>query len=76
MAWANYIRLMRLSPEHEANLRGLFKRAINVLKDAGAKQTIADLWLEWEKRFGTIQTLEQCLKHLKKHAPVPVVVAV
>ena len=58
MAWANYIRLMRLFPEHEANLRGLFKRGINVVKDAGGKQTLADLWLDWEKRFGTIQTLE------------------
>ena len=36
MAWANYIRLMRLFPtvDSEKTIRGLFKRGINILKDA------------------------------------------
>jgi hypothetical protein len=55
MAWANYIKLMRCFPEHDKTLRGLFKRGINLVKEG--KQTLADLWLEWEKKFGTIQTL-------------------
>jgi hypothetical protein len=64
MAWANYIKLMRCFLDHDKTLRGLFKRGINLVKEG--KQTLGDLWLEWEKRFGTISTLTQCIKHLKK----------
>ena len=65
MAWANYIKLMRSFPgDHEKTLRGLFKRGINLVKEG--KSALGDLWLEWEKKFGTIHTLCQCIKHLKK----------
>jgi hypothetical protein len=52
MAWANYIKLMRVFPDHEKNLRGLFKRGIQVVKDN--KAVLAELWLDWEKKFTTI----------------------
>ena len=64
MAWANYIKLMRCFPDHDKTLRGLFRRGINLVKEG--KTTLGELWLEWEKKFGTIQTLTQCIKHLKK----------
>jgi hypothetical protein len=50
MAWANYIKLMRCFPDNEKTLRGLFKRAINLVKDNNGKTTLSDLWLEWEKK--------------------------
>lgn len=52
MSWANYIKLMRSFADHDKNLRGLFKRGIQSIKDH--KGTFADLWLDWEKKFGTI----------------------
>lgn len=58
MSWANYIRLMRTFPDHDKTLRGLFKRSINIVKNQQSKVTLADLWLEWEKKFGSIATLE------------------
>ncbi len=54
MSWANYIKLMRTFPDHEKALRGLFKRGINIVKDQPSKIGLSDLWLEWEKKFGTI----------------------
>jgi len=54
MSWANYIKLMRVFPDHDKTLRGLFKRGINTLKDQGSKSALAELWLDWEKKFGTI----------------------
>jgi DNA-directed RNA polymerase subunit F len=50
MAWANYIKLMRVFPEHEQSLRGLFKRGINIVKDVSGRLMLSDLWLEWEKK--------------------------
>jgi hypothetical protein len=52
MAWANYIKLMRCFPDHDKTLRGLFKRGIQFTKDN--KITLAELWLEWEKKFSTV----------------------
>ncbi len=48
MAWANYIKLVRVFPDHEKTLRGLFKRGIQSVKDN--KSMLGDLWLEWEKK--------------------------
>ena len=45
-------------PDHDKTLRGLFKRSINIVKNQQSKVTLADLWLEWEKKFGSIATLE------------------
>lgn len=33
MSWANYIRLMRVFPDSEKQMRGLFKRGLQVVKD-------------------------------------------
>ena len=52
MAWANYIKLIRVFPDSDKALRGLFKRGINVIKDN--KAVLSELWLEWEKKFGTV----------------------
>ena len=30
------------------------------------KGTVAEIWLEWEKKFGTILTLDECITFLKK----------
>ena len=50
MSWANYIKLMRVFPDQEKTLRGLFKRGINILKDPQSKATLLELWLDWEKK--------------------------
>ena len=53
MSWTNYIRLMRVFPDtNEKTLRGLFKRGLQVVKDN--RVALGELWLEWEKRFGTV----------------------
>eukprot|EP00347_Sterkiella_histriomuscorum_P009820 403339762 len=64
ISWANYIKLMRVFPDHEKTLRGLFKRGLQFVKDNKAQ--LGELWLEWEKKFTTIQNVDQCIKHLKK----------
>ena len=48
MSWANYIKLMRAFPDHDKALRGLFKRGLIFVKEG--KATLAELWLEWEKK--------------------------
>lgn len=53
MSWANYIKLMRTFPDNEKTLRGLYKRGVQVIKDS--KIVLAELWLEWEKKFCSIQ---------------------
>jgi hypothetical protein len=60
MAWGNYIRLMRLYPtlESEKTIRGLFKRGINILKEHASKVGLSELWIEWEKKFGSIQSVD------------------
>ncbi|CDW90873.1 squamous cell carcinoma antigen recognized by t-cells 3 [Stylonychia lemnae] len=64
MSWANYIKLMRVFPDHEKTVRGLFKRGLQIARDN--KVLLAELWIEWEKKFSTIQNIDQCIKHLKK----------
>ena len=64
MSWANYIKLMRVFPDHEKHLRGLFKRGLQVIKDN--KVVLAELWLDWEKKFSSVQFVDQAIKHLKK----------
>lgn len=66
MAWTDYIRLMRVFGDTtEQAIRGLFKRGVQVVKDNRAG--LAELWLEWEKRFANVQSLDQCVKFLKKN---------
>lgn len=48
MSWANYIKLMRVFPDHEKTVRGLFKRGLQVVKEN--KVLLGELWLEWEKK--------------------------
>jgi len=52
MAWVNYIKLMRTFDDHEKSLRGIFKRGLQVIKDN--KAMLAELWIDWEKKFGSI----------------------
>lgn len=65
MPWANYIRLLRAFGEPDGkSIRSIFKRALHSIKDN--KLQLADLWLEWEKKFGSLSTLEACIKQHKK----------
>ena len=56
MAWVNYIKVMRVFPDHEKTLRGVFKRGLQFAKDN--KAMLAELWFDWEKKFGSIQTVD------------------
>lgn len=52
ISWGNYIKLLRIFPDTEKQIRAAFKRGLQIVKKE--KFILSDLWLEWEKKYGNI----------------------
>lgn len=61
-AWLNYIKLMRFFNDSKA-VRSLCKRGLEYCEEY---KVLGDAWLEWEKKFGTIETIVECEEKIKK----------
>jgi len=62
VSWLNYIKFMRFFDDLKY-VRTLCKRGLEYCEDS---ETLGNAWLEWEKKFGTIETIMECEKKIKK----------
>ena len=62
VSWLNYIKFIRFFGDNKM-VRTLCKRGLEYCDDF---ETLGIAWLEWEKKFGTIQTITECEAKIKK----------
>ena len=61
-AWLNYIKFIRFFEDAKL-IRTLCKRGLEYSDDF---ETLAGAWLEWEKKFGSIDTVFNCMTKIQK----------
>jgi hypothetical protein len=61
-AWLTYIKFVRFFDDIKL-IRTLCKRGLEYSDDF---ETLAGAWLEWEKKFGTIDTMFDCMTKIQK----------
>ncbi len=64
VSWLNYIKFARFFDDVKL-VRTLCKRGLEYCQDF---DTLSGAWLEWEKKFGTIDSLQECESKIKKKA--------
>ena len=61
-SWLNYIKFMRFFDDAKI-IRTLCKRGLEYCIEF---EVLANAWLEWEKKFGTIESIIECEAKIKK----------